>query len=149
MSAPGHPPAEGNAPKPPESPSMDTVADGTADAGEPTGGAESERPAMLGRRFRITLASGMAVGLFLALVGHEALSYSGLGRNEHAWSWFITAIGGIAVGGALSLFAYGVSTDRSDTGPKPRGQADVTTEGEWSRTKRRRRRMRRRRDPRA
>ena len=103
-------------------------------------GSNDDRPAMLGKRFRITLVSGMLAGLTLALVGHEALSFSFLGRNEYGSSWLITAIGGVAVGGALSLFAYGVSTDRTDTGPKRRGQADVTTEGEWRRTKRRRRR---------
>lgn len=117
------------------------------DAGEPMGATDG-RPAMLGKRFRITLVSGMLAGLVLALVGHEALSFSWLGNKQSGWSWFITAIGGLAVGGALTLFGYGVSTDRTDTGPKRRGQADVTTEGEWSRTKRRRR-VRRRRNPRA
>jgi hypothetical protein len=113
------------------------------------GAKNSDRPAMLGRRFRITLASGMLAGLLLALAGHEALSYSWLGRDARGWSWLITAIGGLAVGGALALFLYGVTTDRTDTGPKPRGQADVTTQGEWSRTKeRRRRRVRRQRDSR-
>ena len=107
-------------------------------------GANDDRPAMLGKRFRVTLMSGMLAGLLLAIIAHEALSFSGLGRNENGWSWFITCIGGLAVGGALTLFFYGVSTDRTDTGPKRRGQADVTTEGEWSRTKRRRRLGRRR-----
>jgi hypothetical protein len=120
-----------------------------ADGGEPMGAKNADRPAMLGRRFRITLASGMIAGLIVALVGHEALSFSFLGRNENGWSWFIAALGGLAVGGALTLFFYGVSTDRTDTGQELRGQADVTTEGEWSRTKkRRRRRLRRQRDSR-
>ena len=121
-----------------------------SDAGEPMGAKNADRPAMLGKRFRLTLASGMAAGLIVALVGHELLVHTWNSRNANGWGWLLAAIGGLAVGGALTLFSYGVSTDRTDSGPnKPHGQADVTTQGELSRTQdRRRRRIRRRRDPR-
>ena len=121
-----------------------------SDAGEPMGAKNADRPAMLGKRFRLTLASGMAAGLIVALVGHELLVHTWNSRNANGWGWLLAAIGGLAVGGALTLLSYGVSTDRTDSGPnKPHGQADVTTQGELSRTQdRRRRRIRRRRDPR-
>lgn len=108
------------------------------DAGEPMGAAEAGRPAMLGRRFRLTVALGMLVGLTLALVGNALVTRLWISRDTSGWTWLITAIGGIAVGGALTLFIYGVSTDRTDTGPKRRGRADVTTEGEERRSRRRR-----------
>jgi len=112
------------------------------DAGEPQG-ANDDRPTMLGRRFRMTLVTGMLIGLVLALGAHGLLVYMWYSANT--WSWFIVALGGMAVGGALSLFLYGAATDRTDTGPKPHGQADVSVRGEWSRTvERRRARLRRR-----
>lgn len=109
------------------------------DAGEPMG-ARDERPSMLGRRFRQTEVAGMAIGLVLALLLHALLADQFVSRQTNSWSWLLAAIGGIAVGGALTLFIYGVSTDRNDTGPKRRGRADVSTEGEDSRSRRRRRR---------
>jgi hypothetical protein len=118
-----------------------------SDAGEPMGAKNADRPAMLGSRFRLTLAGGMVAGLIVALLGHQLLAHT---WNSNGWSWLLAVIGGIAVGGALTLFIYGVSTDRTDTDPnKPHGQADVTTQGEWSRTKERRRRRIRPRKPRA
>ncbi|MDX6621790.1 MAG: hypothetical protein QOK36_4176 [Gaiellales bacterium] len=110
------------------------------DAGEPMGSRDPDRPSMLGRRFRQTLAAGMLVGLILALAGNALISQLWLGRDANAASWVLAAIGGLAVGGALTLFIYGVSTDRTDSGAKPRGRADVTTEGEEHREQRRRRR---------
>jgi hypothetical protein len=112
------------------------------DGGEPQG-ANDDRPTMLGKRFRLSVVSGMLIGLVLALAAHGVLVYTWYSANT--FSWFIVAIGGMAVGGALSLFLYGAATDRTDTGPKPHGQADVSEQGEWSRTvERRRRRLRRR-----
>jgi hypothetical protein len=112
-----------------------------ADAGEPMGAKNPDRPAMLGKRFRLTVMSGMIAGLIAALVGNELLAHTWNSRNASGWSWLLAAIGGLAVGGALTLFTYGVSTDRTDTEPnEPHGRADVTTQGEWSRTKERRRR---------
>jgi hypothetical protein len=108
------------------------------DAGEPMG-ADDDRPAMLGRRFRRTEFTGMAVGLVVALLAHWILADQFFSRDANGWSWLLAAIGGIAVGGALTLFLYGVSTDRTDTGPKRRGRADVSTEGEDHRSRRRRR----------
>jgi hypothetical protein len=110
------------------------------DAGEPMG-ADDDRPSMLGKRFRQTELIGMAVGLVLALLAHLIFAEQFFGRdaNDNGWSWLLAAIGGIAVGGALTLFMYGVATDRDDTGPKRRGQADVSTEGEDHRSRRRRR----------
>jgi hypothetical protein len=93
---------------------------------------------MLGRGFRVTELVGMLIGLTLALVGNDLMSRLWISRDTSGWTWPITALGGIAVGGALTLFLYGVSTDRTDTGPKPRGQADVSTEGEELRARRRR-----------
>ena len=120
-----------------------------SDAGEPMGAKNADRPAMLGKRFRLTVVSGMIVGLIVALLGNELLSQTWDSRDTNGWSWLLAAIGGIAVGGALTLFTYGVSTDRTDTEPnKPHGRADVTTQGEWSRTKEQRRRRIRRRAPR-
>lgn len=98
------------------------------DAGEPQG-ADDNRPTMLGKRFRLSLVTGMLVGLVLALVGHALLS-SLWWSTSNGLSWVIAAIGGIAVGGAMSLFFYGAATDRTDTGPKPRGRAAVSEEGE-------------------
>jgi hypothetical protein len=108
------------------------------DAGEPQG-ANDDRPTMLGKRFRLTLVSGMLIGLVLALIGHALLS--ALWWNQsNGWSWILVAIGGVAVGGAFSLFTYGTATDRTDTGPKPRGQAAVSFEGEERAEKARERR---------
>jgi hypothetical protein len=109
------------------------------DAGEPMG-ANDDRPAMLGKRFGQAEAIGMATGLVLALLAHWILADQFFSREANGWSWLLAAIGGIAVGGALTLFLYGVSTDRTDTGPKPHGRADVSTEGEDHRSRRRRRR---------
>jgi len=121
-----------------------------SDAGEPMGAKNAERPAMLGKRFRLTLAAGMLAGLIVALLGHVVIAQTWSGRNASGAGWLLAIIGGLAVGGALTLFSYGVSTDRTDTDPnKPRGQADVTTQGEWSRTKERSRRRIRRRGRRA
>jgi hypothetical protein len=103
-------------------------------------GANDERPSMLGRRFRQTELTGMAIGLVLALLAHRVFAEQFFSRNLNGWSWFFAGIGGIAVGGALTLFFYGVSTERSDMGPKRRGRADVSTEGEDRRSRRRRRR---------
>jgi hypothetical protein len=84
------------------------------DAGEPMGSKDPDRPAMLGRRFRATMAIGMGAGLAIALIGHSLLSHSGRGPESNGWSWALAAIGGIAVGGACTLFIYGTSTDRTD-----------------------------------
>jgi hypothetical protein len=81
----------------------------------------------------------MAAGLVIALLGHWLFIEQFFGRDSNGWSWLLAAIGGIAVGGALTLFLYGVSTDRDDAGPKRRGRADVSTEGEERRSRRRRR----------
>jgi uncharacterized membrane protein YeaQ/YmgE (transglycosylase-associated protein family) len=109
------------------------------DAGEPMG-ADDDRPAMLGKRFRQTELMGMATGVVVALLGHWLLIQQFFSRDSNGWSWALAAVGGAAVGGALTLFLYGVSTDRTDTGPKQRGRADVSTEGEDRRSRRRRRR---------
>jgi hypothetical protein len=106
------------------------------DAGEPQG-ADDDRPTMLGKRFRLTLVTGMLAGLLIALVAHGLLV--AFWYKANAWSWILVAIGGLAVGGALSLFMYGAATDRTDTGPKPHGRADVSERGEWRRTQERRR----------
>ena len=112
------------------------------DAGEPQGSWDSGRPAMLGRRFRQTVAAGMLAGLVLALGAHAALVYAWYGQVS-SWSWFLVALGGLAVGGAISLFLYGTATDRTDTGTQIHGRADVSERGEWRRTLERRRRRRR------
>jgi hypothetical protein len=112
------------------------------DAGEPQG-ARDDRPAMLGWRFAATLATGSLVGLVLALATHWLIT-STITDSTHPndWSWALAAIGGIAVGGACTLFIYGTATDRDDaTGPKQRGQADVSERGEWRRTLSRRHRQ--------
>jgi hypothetical protein len=108
-----------------------------ADAGEPQGTYDPERPAMLGRRFRLTLVTGMLVGLVLALGAHALLVWAWYPANT--WSWFLVGLGGLAVGGALTLFLYGAATDLTDTGPKEHGRADVQERGEWRRTLDRRR----------
>lgn len=108
------------------------------DAGEPQGARDPDRPAMLGRRFRQTIATGMLTGLVLALCAHAALVYAWYGHVS-SWSWFLVGLGGLAVGGAISLFLYGTATDRSDAGAEPRGRADVSERGEWRRTLERRR----------
>jgi hypothetical protein len=110
------------------------------DAGEPQGSWDPGRPAMLGKRFRQTVAAGMLAGLVLALGAHAALAYAWYGHVS-SWSWFLVALGGLAVGGAVSLFVYGTATDRTDTGAQmgPHGRADVSTRGEWRRTLDRRR----------
>lgn len=110
------------------------------DAGEPQG-LRDDRPAMLGKRFRLSIASGMIVGLVLAVCAHALLTW--LWYDANNWSWFLVALGGLAVGGALTFSIYGAATDLTDTGPKPRGQADVQTRGEWRRTLDRRRDRRR------
>lgn len=107
------------------------------DAGEPQGAHDADRPDMLGKRFRLAVATGMLVGLVLALCAHAFLVY--VWYTANTWSWFLVALGGLAVGGALSLFIYGAATDRTDTGPKRRGRADVEERGEWRRTLDRRR----------
>jgi hypothetical protein len=111
-----------------------------SDAGEPMGAKDAGRPPMLGSRFRRTMVIGMLAGLLLALLGQAVLSQLWVSRETNGWSWILAGIGGIAVGGALTLFIYGVSTDRTDTGPKRRGVADVSIEGEDRRSRRRRRR---------
>jgi hypothetical protein len=93
---------------------------------------------MLGKRFRETVVAGMLIGLVLALAGHALLINVWYG-DVSSWSWFVVALGGLAVGGAISLFLYGTATDRSDTGPHVRGRADVGERGEWRRTLDRRR----------
>jgi|1185.fasta_scaffold06982_4 hypothetical protein len=108
------------------------------DAGEPMG-ANDDRPSMLGRRFRRTEFMGMAIGLVVALLAHWIFAEQFFSRGTNGWSWLLAGIGGIAVGGALTLFLYGVSTDRTDTGQQRRGRADVSTEGEERRSRRRRR----------
>jgi hypothetical protein len=114
------------------------------DAGEPMGAKNAGRPAMLGRGFRLTMATGMLAGLLIALLAHALIGHLWIARDSNGWSWLLTAIGGIAVGGALTLFLYGVSTDRTDTGAKRRGRADVSTEGEERKARRRRGRLRQR-----
>jgi hypothetical protein len=119
------------------------------DAGEPMGSKDPDRPAMLGNRFRVTMAIGMATGVAIALIGHVVLAHSGYGPGSNGWSWLLAAIGGVAVGGACTLFIYGTSTDRTDTGPnKSRGRAAVSETGEWQKTVDRRRLRRRGQGPR-
>ncbi len=138
---PSPPDALEDATRPPTQPAHDLVP--PPDAGEPMGAKDSERPSMLGTSLRRTMATGMLAGLILALLAHTLFSQLWISRDTNGWSWILAGIGGIAVGGALTLFIYGVSTDRTDTDrPKPRGRADVTTEGEDRRSRRRRRRAR-------
>ena len=84
------------------------------DAGEPQGVRDPDRPPMLGKRFRLTIALGMLAGAALALCAHFILTRVWYSAN--GWSWFIVALGGMAVGGSLSSFIYGAATDTSDTG---------------------------------
>ena len=77
----------------------------------------------------------MLIGLAFALVGAR--------RARRAWYDGVTpgvgsssVLGGLAVGGAISLFLYGTATDRTDTGPHPRGRAAVSERGEWRRSRR-------------
>ena len=96
------------------------------DGGEPQGSLDPDRPAMLGRRFQTTIAAGMLIGLVLALAAHWLLT--SVWYSANGWSWFIVGLGGLAVGGALSLFLYGAATDRSGravcgTNPLRRGRA--------------------------
>ncbi len=74
------------------------------------GSKNRDRPAMLGRGFRLAMAVGMTAGLVLALAGRAIVG------GTSGWSWLLAGVGGLAVGGALTLFLYGVSTDRTDTG---------------------------------
>jgi hypothetical protein len=105
------------------------------DGGEPQGSKDSDRPAMLGRRFRLAEVIGMTVGLVVALVVHALVIH-----RANGWSWAVFAVLGIGVGGACTLFLYGTATDRSDAGDdQPHGRADVSTTGEWRRTLGRRR----------
>jgi len=115
------------------------------DAGEPQG-ADDDRPTMLGRRFRLTLLTGSAVGLVLAIAIHLLITQTVEDSTKfNGWSWALAAVGGITVGGAMSLFIYGAATDRDDVDEdSPVGRADVTTQGEWRRTVNRRRSLRRR-----
>jgi hypothetical protein len=104
------------------------------DGGEPQG-SKDDRPAMLGRRFRLAEVVGMTAGLVIALIIH-AVAVDG----ANGWSWAVFAVLGAGVGGAGALFLYGTATDRSDTGgDQPHGRADVGTRGEWRRTIDRRR----------
>src|SRR3954470_15267975 len=113
------------------------------DAGEPQG-ANDDRPTMLGRRFRLTVLSGSAIGLVLALVIHYLITQTVEDSTKfNGWSWALAAIGGITVGGALSLFTYGAATDRTDVGEHRRGQADVTTQGESKKKKKKKKAERR------
>jgi hypothetical protein len=97
---------------------------------------------MLGRRFRATLITGSAVGVVLALATHYLITQTVEDSTKfNSWSWAFAVIGGIAVGGACSLFIYGAATDRSDAEDLTvRGRADVSEQGEWRRTVNRRRR---------
>jgi hypothetical protein len=103
---------------------------------------------MLGKRFRATLLAGSAVGVVLALGAHYLITQTIEDSTKfNSWSWAFAVIGGFAVGGACSLFIYGTATDRSDTDTfTVRGRADVSEQGEWSRTVARRRRRARRPD---
>jgi hypothetical protein len=92
---------------------------------------------MLGHTFRRTLAMGMLAGLVIALIAHAVLI--AVWYSASSWSWFLVAVGGLAVGGALTVPLYGDATDRTDTGPKEHGRADVQERGEWRRTLDRRR----------
>jgi hypothetical protein len=116
------------------------------DAGEPQG-ARDDRPTMLGRHFRRTLLTGGVIGVLVALAGHYLITQTLEDSTKfNGWSWAFAAVGGFAVGGALSLFIYGAATDRSDLEHDlAQGTADVSQEGEWARTVSRRRRARRRR----
>lgn len=105
------------------------------DAGEPQGSRDRERPTMLGKRFAHTIEGGMLIGLAFALCAHAVLVETWYG-HVNAWSWFVVALGGLAVGGAVALFLYGTATDRTDTGPQPHGRADVSERGEWRRSRR-------------
>jgi hypothetical protein len=117
---------------------MATDSDPPPDAGEPQGAKDSDRPAMLGRRFRLAEVIGMTVGLVVALIIHALVI-----ERANGWSWAVFAVLGIGVGGACTLFLYGTATDRSDADVgQPHGQADVSTSGEWRRTVNRRRRRR-------
>ena len=108
-----------------------------SDGGEPQGASDSDRPAMLGPTFRRTLATGMLAGLVIAVVAHAVLM--NVWYSANSWSWLLVALGGLAVGGALTLPLYGDATERTDTGPKEHGRADVQERGEWRRTLDRRR----------
>jgi hypothetical protein len=105
------------------------------DAGEPQGSRDPQRPTMLGRRFAQTIAAGMLIGLVVAIAAHALLVATWYGHVS-TWSWFLVALGGLAVGGAIALFVYGTATDRSDTDGQPHGRADVSEQGEWRRTRR-------------
>lgn len=115
-------------------------ADPPPDAGEPMGARDPDRPSMLGRAFRRMELRGMAAGLVIALLVHWQLSHLYISGHPNGWSWVLAAIGGTTVGGGVTLFLYGVMTDRTDTGPKRRGRAAVSTVGEERRSLRRRRR---------
>ena len=108
-----------------------------SDGGEPQGTHDLDRPAMLGRSFRRTLVIGMLAGLVLAAAAHAVMI--AVWYSANAWSWILVALGGLAVGGALTLPLYGDATERTDTGPKEHGRADVQERGEWRRTLDRRR----------
>ena len=84
------------------------------DGGEPQGTHDTDRPAMLGRTFRRTLGIGMLAGLVIAVAAHALLITVWYSANS--WSWILVALGGLAVGGALTLPLYGDATDRTDTG---------------------------------
>jgi hypothetical protein len=124
--------------------------DAASDAGLPDAGelqdSKDDRPSMLGRRFRATLAAGSAVGVVLALAAHYVITQTVEDSTKvNSWSWGFAVIGGFAVGGACSLFIYGTATDRSDTDELTvRGRADVSERGEWRRTIDRRRQRGRR-----
>jgi hypothetical protein len=99
------------------------------------GSKDPDRPAMLGKRFRATMAIGMGIGLVIALIAHVLLALGGHRAGSNGWSWLVATIGGVVVGGACTLFIYGASTDRTDTGPtKPHGRSDVSETGEWQKT---------------
>ena len=114
------------------------------DAGEPQG-AHDNRPTMLGRQFHRALLTGGAIGVLIALAANYLITQTVEDSTKfNGWSWVFAAVGGFAVGGAISMFIYGAATDRSDLEhDQPRGTADVSHEGEWARTVSRRGRARR------
>jgi hypothetical protein len=105
------------------------------DAGEPQG-ANDDRATMFGRRFRRAVLTGGAIGVLVALAVHYLITQTVEDSTRfNGWSWAFAAVGGFTVGTALSLFIYGAATDRSDLEHElPRGNADVSPQGEWART---------------
>ena len=85
------------------------------DAGEPQGASDPDRPPMLGRRFRLTLALGMLAGIAFALLAHYILTRLWYERTGGAGSSSHSAEGRRWL---VSSFIYGAATD-----PRTPGQS--------------------------